>query len=813
MTFRWQKRVLMAVWLAMPMCNSFAQTSAVGTPPQASYHTIPVQSYAAIDISGTTATTNVWGVALNDSNNAAFAYTFPNASGTCNTYTWQNGTLSSTPVSSLQLLECTGTGSPFEGDGLVYQISYFWSQFVPMRVFPDGTLAGGIADYEEDLLATDPPPSSPPEDSEGYIQGYAGWTHNPFLKSYTEIGAPSPFIPSEWPGPYPQYHTTDGAQALCFSSNGTCGAYSGGYTAILTSTGAYQIPYPGPYLVDFTSSGAGLFAPGVTLPPNTVNPSNIFNENFGVGIINDNGAAVGSSGTNAVFWSGTGSILTPLAPMGSASAMNNQNQVVGTTGTNAYLWSSGSGSQLISQLIPTSYQPEISDISPIDISGSNSTDGSVRILFNATYATDSNQDTATGTFLLTLTSGTSATTSSTATSILQQVSLPPNVPFSFNNSMINASGVIAGLSTGPVTTGTITTSGTAALLLLPVQLKQTNYPTNCLADDTDPGLTGTQTISSGTSGVPSTAYITGSAAMPTLQVSIANGSLSGMQVQWWMTSTTDRPAARGTQDNVTVPNPQIGYRTLPINQPWEIDNDYGGQFFGGVCTINYIIQDSNGNALTPTQQFQFLIRGRNPMDANAKTYIQNNEGNYYYAWAIAQHESRTPSNKIYNQFATANGSSWGDLGQPFYSPLEGNGWGMFQRDPTGGGIAVTTAQVYSWQTNTQVAITELQSKQAAQQRFFNAVANAYPNDPEAQNPPSSYPAYPGSSTNMSALDMGTITLYNSAAGGTHELGFTNPWYFNENGSSGHKWSYTPNVNNYLYHVIHDEYEGHLQTSE
>jgi hypothetical protein len=105
--------------------------------------------------------------------------------------------------------------------------------------------------------------------------------------------------------------------------------------------------------------------------------------------------------------------------------------------------------------------------------------------------------------------------------------------------------------------------------LLPVQLKQTNYPTNCLADDTDPGLTGTQTISSGTSGVPCTAYITGSAAMPALQASIANASLSGMNVKWWMTSTTDRPAARGTQDNVTIPVPQIGYRTLPINQPWE----------------------------------------------------------------------------------------------------------------------------------------------------------------------------------------------------------------------------------------------------
>jgi hypothetical protein len=543
--------------------------------------------------------------------------------------------------------------------------------------------------------------------------------------------------------------------------------------------------------------------------------------------VNDKGWAIGSdTGTgNACVWTGSSFGLVEFNSMEKATSINSIGQVIGETGTSGYLWTSGTtitvcpkvtpgAEQGIYDLLPPPFQNRIQTIAPIDISGTNATDGSIRILFSAQYQADqSGTNNATSLFQLTLASGTSPSTTGSAQTILQQVVLPPNVTINQNSLSVNAWGVIGDI--GSITTGT-TTYNSAALLLLPVQLKQTNYPTICLADDTDPGLTGTQTISSGTSGVPCTAYITGSAAMPALQVSIANGSLSGMQVKWWMTSTTDRPAARGTQDNVTVPNPQIGYRTLPINQPWEIDNDYGGQFFGGICTINYIIQDSNGNALTPTQQFQFLIRGRNPMDANAKQYIQNNEGAYYYAWAIAQHESRQPIGGkwyyIYNQFALVNGGSWGDQGQPSYAKSEGDGWGIFQRDATGGGIPVTTAQVYSWQTNTQVAIQELQTKQAAQQRFFNAVANAYPNDPEAQNPPTG-PAYPGSPTTMSALDMGTITLYNSARGCPHELGFQNPWYFNENGSSGHKWSYTANVNNYLYHVIHDEYEGNLQTSE
>ena len=66
---------------------------------------------------------------------------------------------------------------------------------------------------------------------------------------------------------------------------------------------------------------------------------------------------------------------------------------------------------------------------------------------------------------------------------------------------------------------------------------------------------------------------------------------------------------------------------------------------------------------------------------------------------------------------------------------------------------------------------------------------------------------------MTALDMGTITLYNTADGCPTSLGYQNPWTFNENGQSGKKWSYTKNVNNYLYHVIHDEYENQLPTTE
>ena len=120
---------------------------------------------------------------------------------------------------------------------------------------------------------------------------------------------------------------------------------------------------------------------------------------------------------------------------------------------------------------------------------------------------------------------------------------------------------------------------------------------------------------------------------------------------------------------------------------------------------------------------------------------------------MAQHESRSPKNRVYNQF-----NSGGDLKElPNYSADKKNGWGLFQRDDTAGGIYVDTQQVYNWQSNTQVFYQEMIEKQAAQQRFFNAVAAAYPNIPAAQSPPSGF-TFPGTITAMTALEAGTITL-------------------------------------------------------
>lgn len=75
--------------------------------------------------------------------------------------------------------------------------------------------------------------------------------------------------------------------------------------------------------------------------------------------------------------------------------------------------------------------------------------------------------------------------------------------------------------------------------------------------------------------------------------------------------------------------------------------------------------------------------GKNPADSAAKSYIQCRQGIHFYAWAIAQEESRQGS-ETYNQFNTRGSrAEEPDFGIP-------DGWGIFQSDPSGDGMETTT---------------------------------------------------------------------------------------------------------------------------
>ena len=92
-------------------------------------------------------------------------------------------------------------------------------------------------------------------------------------------------------------------------------------------------------------------------------------------------------------------------------------------------------------------------------------------------------------------------------------------------------------------------------------------------------------------------------------------------------------------------------------------------------------------------------------------------------------------------------------------------------------------------------------------RFFAAVARTYPNDPEAQTPPTNF-VYDGGA--YDAWEMGVITLYNGAGGcpesklknADGKMGtLYNPWKYETSKPSGSRWQYHPNSNNYLHEVI------------
>ena len=452
MNSRWQKFIHMAAWFAMPIASALAQTNGVGNPVQSSFKPIPSQSYAPIDISGTTAPADVWGVALDDGNNAAFASSIPgeygydgntpDTSGTCYTYTWQGGNISSGPITTLQLTQC-GPAPGFPGSSLN-------KTYYPSVVFPNGKLAGSVWYPDGDIWVVlgDGSVSSP---STG------------FWSSTNDFGTPYPFLIGE-------FGEIDGA---IFSKTGSQAMFEGAFSWVATETGTvYCNPYQYTLWQDFnmTFTGGGsptMFFGGendVGVPVG----NNIIAKTFQPCRVNNTGAATGyDENQNAIFWSGSGSNMTPLSPMEAVCSMNDNNQVVGVTDSNGYLWTSPSTSstcqlvqsgkvQLISQLIPQQYQGEVSKISPIDISGTDA-NGRVRILFNAQYQADANSDWASGTFILALESGT--------TTVLQHVALPSTVSATLNTPNLNAQAIIA-------ETGTTAATGTSqhALLLVPAEL-------------------------------------------------------------------------------------------------------------------------------------------------------------------------------------------------------------------------------------------------------------------------------------------------------------------------------------------------------
>jgi len=386
--------------------NKYSPGGSTGSAPGGAapasnpFVSIPVLNYVAIDMSGTTATTDVSLVALDDTNNAAFA--FPTGGGTntqLNVYTWANGgaTLNQTPQIVVQEEFAPGTGV---STGTVPVLLTYTPQFL--------LSTGRVFGYR---MGADEAPGAGPNvlfDSGGFM---------------ATSGAVSKL---DLPAPYGISSADSGIDYLMINgvnNTGECAGDSSFYypSSPLANSDDYAplgFIYNGAYTVfddngdDDPSNSQVTIQQGVDFYPTH---------------LNDNNWATGYpfDGSDALVLTGTSTTPVLLDPMELPHAISDNNQVIGLTGNTGYLWTSGSGSLPISQLLPTQFQGEISDILPMAISSANAA-GRVAILFNAQYQTNSNDATASGTFLLTIVGGANSNP-------IQLVSTPSNITTDFSS--------------------------------------------------------------------------------------------------------------------------------------------------------------------------------------------------------------------------------------------------------------------------------------------------------------------------------------------------------------------------------------------
>jgi hypothetical protein len=263
------------------------------------------------------------------------------------------------------------------------------------------------------------------------------------------------------------------------------------------------------------------------------------------------------------------------------------------------------------------------------------------------------------------------------------------------------------------------------------------------------------------------AYITGEPTTPQLRAQF-RGAPNTIQIEWRLTIRTERPERR-LLDNRNIPGPANQFVAVAGNAHWDIQAAIN-EFVGGDCVLYFRIGGNHiGNV-------SFRIRGKNPLDANAETFINANVGNEFQniRTAIPRHESRQ-GRRVYNQFNSQNAIS-GTLN--FGGP---NGWGMAQIDRSRQEGGVTTAEVWNWNENIRAYNRKLLEKLAVYNRFIGYFRTAYGTRANWSEPPGNHRYI---QTTLPAQDWGVLVLYNGTQGvpKTRIPGRTNrvrsPWVFN-----------------------------------
>jgi len=285
--------------------------------------------------------------------------------------------------------------------------------------------------------------------------------------------------------------------------------------------------------------------------------------------------------------------------------------------------------------------------------------------------------------------------------------------------------------------------------------------------------------------------------MPSFGIRKADNA-ADKRVDWVFTSKSER-TQRGNKDNIRIPG--SGSAITHGSEVWYVSSQMGDLIFGGNAEISFSSFSGSGD-------YRFKIRGKNPYSSNVIAEInslcsQRGISNYSaVVVGIARLESGSlKPNQYFYQFNKGDLTTGKLAGTPNWGHPDG--WGIMQVD-SARGTQITTKEVYDWKENLKGGIEVLETKISATNRFFAAVAAAYPNDPDAANPPLSF-TVPGTNKALPAKVISTIVLYNGAPYPYYDRQyldgrpFTNPWTFNPNGNP--KWVFRDNQNQHARKVI------------
>ena len=276
----------------------------------------------------------------------------------------------------------------------------------------------------------------------------------------------------------------------------------------------------------------------------------------------------------------------------------------------------------------------------------------------------------------------------------------------------------------------------------PLKVVQSNMPTATGVANTTDAATSYFRAFIPTNGV---AYITAEPAAPLLTAQFKN------LPQWitvtWSGSLVSERADRSTYDNRTLVE-QVTHGGEFYNISAALNNE----IVGGRCTLNVSV---DGVQIS----YPFSIRGKNPLDSVARSYItaQVPANTASYAWRISKHECKAGNaTRFYNQFNPSQ-NSYKEL------PFKGNGannwgWGLAQIDR--GRNNANTSEIYDWHQNVDAMRAKLQEASNNTRRFIGYYSSAYSALPNWTEPPS---------TNINGQVVSgeiwsILTLYNGSGG-------------------------------------------------